>query len=153
VWIQSWCETSHFFRFFTSFDRDFTDRNAVYFVLGQLTLHSFQLPPSSLHWTPTSFIPFFLSDSSPRAPKMSFYDRFRAPGGDLASFFRSITTPTRQYTSERHEPTAYEWELLRARQGGTKRLDFFDAQLRGPDGAMTVLKELQRSPVASSISL
>ncbi|GAA5959856.1 hypothetical protein JCM3765_000621 [Sporobolomyces pararoseus] len=84
---------------------------------------------------------------------MSFYDRFRQPGGDLASFFRSLTTPTRRYTSERHEPTEYEWELLRARQGGTKRLDFFDANLRGQDGAMMVLKELQRSPAASSISL
>ncbi|GAA5878957.1 hypothetical protein JCM16303_007243 [Sporobolomyces ruberrimus] len=84
---------------------------------------------------------------------MDIYDRFRRPGGDLASFFRSLTTPTRRYTSERHEPTAYEWELLRARQGGTKRLDFFDANLRGPDGAMMVLKELQRSPAASSISL
>ncbi|GAA5928342.1 uncharacterized protein JCM15063_003855 [Sporobolomyces koalae] len=84
---------------------------------------------------------------------MSFYDRFRQPGGDLASFFRSITTPTRRYISERHEPTAYEWELFRARQGGTKRLDFFDAQLKGPDGATHVLKELQRSPAASSISL
>ncbi|GAA6010682.1 hypothetical protein JCM11491_002894 [Sporobolomyces phaffii] len=84
---------------------------------------------------------------------MSFYDRFRQPGGDLASFFRSLTTPTRQYTSQRHEPTAYEWELLRARQGGTKRLDFFDGNLRGPDGATLVLRELQRSPGASSISL
>ena len=84
---------------------------------------------------------------------MSFYDRFRQPGGDLASFFRSLATPTRRYTSERHEPTEYEWELLRARQGGTKRLDFFDANLRGQDGAMMVLKELQRSPAASSISL
>ncbi|GAA5915647.1 uncharacterized protein JCM6883_000704 [Sporobolomyces salmoneus] len=84
---------------------------------------------------------------------MSFYDRFRQPGGDLASFFRSLTTPTRRYTSERHEPTEYEWELFRARQGGTKRLDFFDANLRGPQGATSVLGELQRSPAASSISL
>lgn len=88
---------------------------------------------------------------------MSFYDRFRQPGGDLASFFRSLTTPTtrrdRSAAADRHEPTAYEWELLRARQGGTKRLDFFDANLRGSDGAQVVLGELERSPAASSISL
>ncbi|GAA6059286.1 hypothetical protein JCM10212_006679 [Sporobolomyces blumeae] len=84
---------------------------------------------------------------------MSFYDRFRAPGGDLASFFRSLTTPSRRYASDEREPSAYEWELLRARQGGTKRLDFFDADLVGPNGATVVLQELERSPGATSIAL
>ncbi|GAA5969038.1 hypothetical protein JCM21900_006352 [Sporobolomyces salmonicolor] len=86
---------------------------------------------------------------------MSFYDRFRTPGGDLASFFRSLAGPSRPYNFQRYDASAdhYEWEVLRARQGGSKRLDFFDHDLNGPKGATVVLQALERSPGATSMSL
>ncbi|KAK4046982.1 hypothetical protein OIV83_005668 [Microbotryomycetes sp. JL201] len=47
----------------------------------------------------------------------------------------------------------YEWEQLRARQGGSKHLDFFDHELQGAHGAQVVLEALQKNPGATSMVL
>ena len=86
---------------------------------------------------------------------MSAFDRFRAPGSDLASFFRSLVTPSRRYaaTDESSITGDWQWEQLRAKQGGAKHIDFFDHDLRGADGARAVLEALKQNPGAASITL
>ncbi|ORY92765.1 hypothetical protein BCR35DRAFT_298285 [Leucosporidium creatinivorum] len=90
---------------------------------------------------------------------MSSFDRFRTPGGDLASFFRSIVTPGHRYSSSQGRGHAsfdqadYEWEQLRANQAAAKHLDFFAHGLAGPRGTKVVLQALRASPGATSISL
>lgn len=87
---------------------------------------------------------------------MSGYS-FRSPVQNLAEFLRSLAVPRSAYGSgggtTSTDVDAYEWAALRARQGGTKRLDFHDHDLRGPDGAVTVLRAMERSPAVTAITL
>ncbi|KAM0787745.1 hypothetical protein ACM66B_003802 [Microbotryomycetes sp. NB124-2] len=76
-------------------------------------------------------------------------DRFRA--GDLASFFRSLLNPLQRPHGD--AIAEFEWEQLRARQGGSKHLDFFDHGLEGANGAQIVLDALHKNPGATSIVL
>lgn len=86
---------------------------------------------------------------------MSAFDRFRAPGTDLATFFRSLVTPTRSYAAKDASSLSgdWQWEEYRARQGGSKHLDFFDHGLRGAEGSRGVLEALKQNPGAASITL
>ncbi|KAK4046780.1 hypothetical protein OIO90_006446 [Microbotryomycetes sp. JL221] len=76
-------------------------------------------------------------------------DRIRV--GDLASFFRSLTTPLHRQSAQ--VAAEYEWEQLRARQGGSRHLEFFDQDLQGVGGARIVLDALQKNPGATSMTL
>ncbi|GAA5980616.1 hypothetical protein JCM11641_006700 [Rhodosporidiobolus odoratus] len=79
---------------------------------------------------------------------------FRSPASDLADFLRSYVTPRTFFcSSSSRGPGDREWEELRARQGGTKRLDFFDHQLDGPSGAVEVLRAIEKSPGVTDIAL
>ncbi|GAA5981629.1 hypothetical protein JCM10908_004545 [Rhodotorula pacifica] len=79
---------------------------------------------------------------------------FRSPVQNLADFLRSLADPRLCYgTTSTPDAEAYEWEALRARQGGTKRLDFHDHGLRSPEGAVTVLRAVERSPAVTALTL
>jgi hypothetical protein len=100
------------------------------------------------------------STPPPTSFAMSSFDRVRAPGGDLASFFRSLASPGRRYGFSSSTSAAsssanpdFESEQLRARQGGTKHLEFFDHGLVGPRGAKIVLNALTLNPGANSVTL
>ncbi|GAA5861566.1 hypothetical protein JCM3774_002628 [Rhodotorula dairenensis] len=79
---------------------------------------------------------------------------FRSPVQNLADFLRSLAVPRLYYgTTSTPDSEAYEWAALRAQQRGTKRLDFHDHGLRGPDGAITVLRAVEQSPAVTALTL
>ncbi|GAA6002545.1 hypothetical protein JCM10207_001173 [Rhodosporidiobolus poonsookiae] len=87
---------------------------------------------------------------------MSFYGAFRSPALDLADFLRSLANPRTYYgasAAPSYSQQDQEWEILRARQGGTKRLDFFDHDLIGPEGAVAALRAVEKSPGVTHLSL
>ncbi|BGO99485.1 hypothetical protein NBRC10513v2_003582 [Rhodotorula toruloides] len=84
------------------------------------------------------------------------FSSFRSPAVDLADFLRSLAVPRAFYSSSTPGTSSqqeHEWEILRARQGGTKRLDFFDHDLSGPDGAVAVLRAVEKSPGVTALAL
>ncbi|CDR48227.1 RHTO0S16e03994g1_1 [Rhodotorula toruloides] len=84
------------------------------------------------------------------------FSSFRSPAIDLADFLRSLAVPRAFYSSSTPGTSSqqeHEWEILRARQGGTKRLDFFDHELSGPDGAVAVLRAVEKSPGVTALAL
>lgn len=84
------------------------------------------------------------------------FSSFRSPAIDLADFLRSLAVPRAFYSSSTPGTSSqqeHEWEILRARQGGTKRLDFFDHDLSGPDGAVAVLRAVEKSPGVTALAL
>ncbi|GAA6027389.1 hypothetical protein JCM8097_007820 [Rhodosporidiobolus ruineniae] len=84
---------------------------------------------------------------------MSFNSAFRSPAQTLSDFLRSLAVPRTYYASSHDARLEQEWEVLRARQGGTKRLDFFDHDLYGPDGAVQVLRAVEKSPGVTDVAL
>lgn len=79
---------------------------------------------------------------------------FRSPVQNLADFLRSLAVPRLYYgTTSSPDSEAYEWAALRAQQRGTKRLDFHDHGLRGPEGAITVLRAVEQSPAVTALTL
>jgi hypothetical protein len=78
---------------------------------------------------------------------------FRTPATSLSDFLRSLAVPRVFYESSESSRREQEWEILRARQGGTKRLDFFDHNLVGPEGAVAVLRAIEKSPGVTDVSL
>lgn len=85
------------------------------------------------------------------------FSRFRSPALDLADFLRSLAVPRAQYGASSYGSSRSrqedEWEILRARQGGTKRLDFFDHNAAGPEGAVLVLRAMEKSPGVTELAL
>ncbi|GAA5919903.1 hypothetical protein JCM6882_004743 [Rhodosporidiobolus microsporus] len=84
---------------------------------------------------------------------MSFPSPFRSPATSLSDFLRSLAVPRAFYGSSTTSRQEQEWEVLRARQGGTKRLDFFDHDIVGPEGAVTVLRAIEKSPGVTDVVL
>ncbi|KAL8292576.1 hypothetical protein RQP46_001188 [Phenoliferia psychrophenolica] len=87
---------------------------------------------------------------------LNAFDRFSGRTTDLAQFFRSLATPSTTYNaSSQPPPPPFDWEQLRASAGSSagKHVDFFDAGLKGPDGAQRVLAALERAPATRSLNL
>ncbi|BGP15876.1 hypothetical protein JCM10213_003695 [Rhodosporidiobolus nylandii] len=78
---------------------------------------------------------------------------FRYPGVDLADLLRSFMGARHYLGGSFPTPEEREWEVLRARQGGTKQLDLFDHHLVGPEGACEVLRAIDKSPAVTHIAL
>ncbi|GAA6049611.1 hypothetical protein JCM3770_005034 [Rhodotorula araucariae] len=79
--------------------------------------------------------------------------RFRSPAVTLGDFLRSLAVPRTSYAVDTPTREQEEWEVFRARQGGTKRLDYFDGDVVGPDGAVLVLRSMEKSPGVTDIAL
>ncbi|BGP47948.1 hypothetical protein JCM10450v2_003815 [Rhodotorula kratochvilovae] len=79
--------------------------------------------------------------------------RFRSPAVTLGDFLRSLAVPRTSYGVDAPTREQEEWEVFRARQGGTKRLDYFGGDVVGPDGAVLVLGSMEKSPGVTDIVL
>ncbi|GAA5876619.1 hypothetical protein JCM8547_002423 [Rhodosporidiobolus lusitaniae] len=82
---------------------------------------------------------------------MSFSSAFRSPAVTLSDFLRSLAVPRVFYGTDGSSRRDHEFEILRERQGGTKRLDFFDHDLIGPEGAVAVLRAVEQSPSVTDV--
>lgn len=79
---------------------------------------------------------------------------FRSPVQSLSDFLRSLAVPRVYYgTTSSPDAEAYEWAALRAQQRGATRIDFHDHGLRGPAGAITVLRAMEQSPAVTALTL
>ena len=93
---------------------------------------------------------------------MSVYDRLRAPGSDLAAFFRTLATPSHRYTTSSHPSSSSStavgdrdddtdaWETAGR---GTVHLELFDRGLVGHRGAEVVLRAIECNPDVESVTL
>ncbi|GAA5843576.1 hypothetical protein JCM11251_007121 [Rhodosporidiobolus azoricus] len=84
---------------------------------------------------------------------MSLPSAFRSPATTLSDFLRSLAVPRALYSSSTTSRQEQEWEVLRVRQGGTKRLDFFDHNIVGAEGAVIVLRAIEKSPGVTDVVL
>lgn len=81
------------------------------------------------------------------------FSAFRSPLVDLGDFLRSLAVPRAAYGTSSPTREQEEWEVFRARQGGTKRLDYFVGDVTGPAGAVLVLRAIEKSPGVTDIVL
>ncbi|KPV75365.1 uncharacterized protein RHOBADRAFT_53350 [Rhodotorula graminis WP1] len=81
------------------------------------------------------------------------FSAFRSPLVDLGDFLRSLAVPRTAYGTSAPSREQEEWEVFRARQGGTKRLDYFGGDVVGPAGAVLVLRSMEKSPGVTDIVL
>lgn len=81
------------------------------------------------------------------------FSAFRSPLVDLGDFLRSLAVPRTAYGTSTPSREQEEWEVFRARQGGTKRLDYFGGDVVGPAGAVLVLRSMEKSPGVTDIVL
>ncbi|TNY19379.1 hypothetical protein DMC30DRAFT_379017 [Rhodotorula diobovata] len=81
------------------------------------------------------------------------FSAFRSPLVDLGDFLRSLAVPRAAYGTSSPTREQEEWDVFRARQGGTKRLDYFGGDVTGPSGAVLVLRAIEKSPGVTDIVL